>query len=399
VIGGADVRITLVACGSRGDVQPMMALALGLRDAGHDVLLCAPPEFETWVGSCSCPYHPLGAGFRNNPAMARASLRAFGRFIKQELTTEIRELPDVVRGSALVLATGLVYGVPTVAEFLHIPYRLVAFCPATTLGTSRDPLSIRLGGWLMRLALNAGYRRAVNRERSAIGLPPVRDVLRNWGGDRPIAATDAALTYVPEGATLNAVQTGYMHLRESGAMSPELEAFLDSGSPPVYVGFGSAPAVDPEKLGRLLAEVARSLQLRLVIARGWSRLDALAGGTGCLVVDDVPHPQLFPRVAAVVHHGGAGTVATAARAGVPQVVLPVMSDQFQWQSQVVKLGLGPPAGILRFVSAKKLSGAISECLSNPRYRERAREVSRALQGTNGVELTVKVVEQQLAATR
>jgi vancomycin aglycone glucosyltransferase len=393
------MRIALVACGSRGDVQPMVALALGLRDGGHDVLLCAPPEFETWVRSYSCPYHPLGAGFRNNPAMARASLRAFGRFIKQELTTEIRELPEVVRGSALVLATGLVYGVPTVAESLRIPYRLVAFCPATTLGTSRDPLSIRLGGWLMRLVLNAGYRRALNRERSAVGLPPVRDVVRNWGGDRPIAATDAALTYVPQGVTLNAVQTGYMHLRETGALSPEVGAFLDSGPPPVYVGFGSSPVLDPEKLARLLTEVASSLRVRLVIARGWSRMDALPVSTGCLVVDDVPHQQLFPRVAAVVHHGGAGTVATAARAGVPQVVLPVMADQFQWQSQVVKLGLGPPAGILRFVSAKKLSATISKCLSDPRYRERAREVSRALDGTNGVELTVRVVEEQLSATR
>jgi sterol 3beta-glucosyltransferase len=128
-------------------------------------------------------------------------------------------------------------------------------------------------------------------------------------------------------------------------------------------------------------------------------MDALPVSTGCLVVDDVPHQQLFPRVAAVVHHGGAGTVATAARAGVPQVVLPVMADQFQWQSQVVKLGLGPPAGILRFVSAKKLSATISKCLSDPRYRERAREVSRALDGTNGVELTVRVVEEQLSATR
>jgi UDP:flavonoid glycosyltransferase YjiC (YdhE family) len=144
------MKITLVACGSRGDVQPMLALALGLRRAAHEVVLTVPPEFEAWVASYGCPVRALGAGFEHNPEMKDASARSFGRFIKQELAAEIRQLPEIARGSDLVLATGLAFGARSVTEHLRIPYRLVAFAPAAILGTSQDPLTMRLGAWCAR---------------------------------------------------------------------------------------------------------------------------------------------------------------------------------------------------------------------------------------------------------
>ena len=183
-----------------------------------------------------------------------------------------------------------------------------------------------------------------------------------------------------------------MHLREPGQLDGEVEAFLDSGPPPVYVGFGSMPVPRNESLGRLLADAARTAGRRLVVASGWGGPKGTARQRDCLFVEDVPHPLLFPRVAAVVHHGGAGTVATAARAGVPQIVLPYMSDQFLWRSQVVKLGLGPKAGLLRMLSARSLSNAILECLGNEGYRRKAEEIATAIRGTDGVELTVRAVE-------
>jgi len=387
------MRVTLVACGSRGDVQPMLALALGLQGAGHDVLLTVPPDFGDWAGTYDCPVRVLGPGFRGNPEMRDAGLRSFARFTRRELSAEMRELPEIARGSDLIVATGLAFGAHSVAEHLRVPYRLVTFAPLAMMGTNKDPLWMRVATRFARVMANANLRAILNSERATLHLPSVRDVMASWAGERPISATDRALTLLPEGAIPNSVQTAYMHLRQQGTLAPEIEAFLASGPKPVYVGFGSLPIADPGKLGRTLAEVSVALQRRLVVLTKGFSLDRLANDPRCLVITEAPLEQLFPRVLAVVHHGGSGTVATAARAAVPQIVAPYMSDQFQWAALVSRLGLGPRVGMLRTLSARKLIAAITECLSNPTFAARAREVAAALaDGPDGVALTVKLLD-------
>jgi len=386
------MKIAVVSCGTRGDVQPMAALALGLNAAGHQALLHAPPENEAWVAGLGCPFRALGAGVRGNPILKGGGLGALARFVRQEIGNQVRQLREGVRGCDLMLATGLAFGAPAVAESVGIAYRYVSFGPAASLGTTKDGLGFRLLGWLAARIVDTGVLSAVNRGRSELGLPPIHDVLANSIGAGAIAATDAALTTLRPGVALRAIQTGYMHLRPSGPLTREVEAFLDSGPPPVYVGFGSMPVPRVERMTQVLEDAARTAGRRFVVASGWGGPEATARQGDCLFVDDVPHALLFPRVAAVVHHGGSGTVAAAARAGVPQVVLPHMSDQFLWRSQVVKLELGPRASLLRMLSARSLSKAVVECLGNERYKRKAEEIAAAIRGTDGVELTVRAVE-------
>jgi vancomycin aglycone glucosyltransferase len=389
------MKVALVICGSRGDVQPMVALALGLQSLGHEAHVYAPREHEDWAASYGCPFTPLGMGIRGNPDLANAGYRSLMRFVRQETLVQMDALPKALDGSGLVLSTGFAFGVPTAAELLGIPYRFVAFSPATTRGTNRDSVAARAAGWLLNKVINASHLDTINRRRQELGLPPVRSVLAHCMGDRVIAATDPALTYIREGTTLKAAQTGYMHLPTRGALSDEIVRFVESGAPPVYVGFGSMPVGDPVKTVGVLVEAGRAAGQRLIISKGWGGLQETTRHSDCLFVDDVPHELLFPRVAAVVHHGGAGTVATAARAAVPQILMPYMADQFQWRTQVVKLGLGPKASMFRMLSAKGLSRAITECLSNVRYRARAEAVARSLQGTDGVALTLKALAEDL----
>jgi vancomycin aglycone glucosyltransferase len=386
------MKITVASCGTRGDVQPMAALTLGLNAAGHRALLFAPPENEAWARSLGCPFRAMGAPVRGNPILKGGGLGALARFVRQEVGTQARQLREEVRGDDLMLATGLAFGAQGVAESLGIAYRYVSFVPAASLGTTKDSLGFRFLGWLSARIVNAGVLSAVNRSRSELGLPPIGNVLANSIGPGAIAATDAALTTVPPGVALRAVQTGYMHLGQPAQLDGEVEAFLDAGPPPVYVGFGSMPVAHPERMGRLLEDAARTTGRRFVVASGWGGPKGTARQGDCLFVDDVPHALLFPRVAAVVHHGGAGTVATAARAGVPQIVLPYMSDQFLWRSQVVRLGLGPGAGLLRMLSARSLSKALLECLGNESYKRKAEGIAAAIRGTDGVDLTVRAVE-------
>lgn len=388
------MKITLVACGSRGDVQPMLALALGLQRAGHQVVLTVPPDFEAWAGSYGCTVRSLGPGFKDNPEMRDAGPGSFRRFVKQELRAELLDLPEIAKGSDLVLAEGLAFGAHSVAEHLGVPYRLISFAPLAMMGTDKDSLGAHAALWFVRTIGNFTLRGLLNRGRAALGLPPLRDVILSWAGERPICATDAALTRLPQGAVPKSVQTGYMHLQQCGSLGPEVEAFLADGPAPVYVGFGSVPIAKPRRLGRMLAEVARSQSRRLVVLANTFTLDELRGDPRCLAIPGAPLEQLLPRVAAAVHHGGAGTVATAARAGVPQIVAPHMSDQFQWKTQVVRIGLGPAVAPFRMLSARKLTQAISECISNPRYSTRAREVAAELSGTDGVALTVELIERE-----
>ena len=165
--------------------------------------------------------------------------------------------------------------------------------------------------------------------------------------------------------------------------------FLAAGPPPVYAGFGSMPYGNRERVGRLLVEAAERAGHRLVVYRGWARIPGVGQRHTCLFVDEEPHDLLFPQVSAVIHHGGAGTVATAARAGVPQIVLPQAADQFLWRSQVVGLGLGPRAPMLRLASAASLARAITVAAGEPVYRHNAAALAARLEAApDGVAETV-----------
>ncbi len=137
------MRVAIVACGSRGDVQPMLALAVGLRDAGHDAVVCSSPDNGGWARSLGCTFEAIGDPLRDNPALAGWGLRPFNRFIRRQLYLQVRDLPRIVRGCDVVVASGLVWGVRPVAEHLRIPYRYVAFTPAGLLGTTViQPVSV-----------------------------------------------------------------------------------------------------------------------------------------------------------------------------------------------------------------------------------------------------------------
>ena len=383
------MRVALVVCGSRGDVQPMLALAAGLTAAGHDAVFCSSLDNGPWARSHGYAFEAIGDPLRDNVSLGAWEFGAFDRFIRRQIALQAQGLAPVVEGCDLVLASGLVWGVPPVAEALGIPYRYVSFVPAAFLGTSRDSIGTRLVRGLAERYADFAYGRALARARASLGLPRRRGVMRQLMGPGAIAATDPALTVVPDGARLRFTQTGYPLMARGGELSEGLRRFLDLGAPPVYVGFGSVPIANRERLGRLLVEAAHLAGQRLVVSRGWAGIGSLDHGDCCLFVDDEPHSVLFPKVSAVIHHGGAGTVATAARAGVPQIVLPHVADQFLWRGQIVGLGLGPRAPMLRMVSADSLARAMTATLTDPTYRQRALEVAAQLRAApDGVEATV-----------
>jgi vancomycin aglycone glucosyltransferase len=386
------MRVAIVVSGSRGDVQPMLALAVGLRAAGHEALVCSSPDNAAWAGSLGCAFEAIGEPLRANVALTGWGPRDFDPFIRRQIAAQVHDLPRLVDGYDIVVASGLTFGAHAVAESAGIGYRYVSLVPASFLGMSRDPLGTRLVRGIAARYADLRYGSALDRGRQALGLPRAGGVMRQLMGSLTIAATDPALTVLPQGARLLTTQTGYPILAGGKQLSDELRSFLDAGPPPLYAGFGSMPVGNRERISSLLLDAGRRAGQRLIVSRGWAEIPETTHDGSCLFIGDEPHDELFPRVSAVVHHGGAGTVATAARAGVPQIILPAAADQFLWRRTVVRLGLGPGAPMLRRASAASLRTAITTGLSDPDYRRRAAEIAaRLAEAPDGVTTTVAEV--------
>ena len=357
------MRVLLSTIGSRGDVQPLVALGLELTALGHDVQLCAPPDFREWIESVGLSATPIGPGLRSTakatPAAARPTPEQRRRMIEGTVAAQFETIGRAAEGCDVVVgATALQVAAPSIAEGMGIPYIFAAYCPAVLPSPHHAPPILAMLGDTPPAATadysdlwsqdarrwNDSWRSLLNAHRASLGLPSIVDVRTHILTERPWLAADSALAPWPDPDDGAVIQTGAWIMPDSRPLSPELEAFLDAGGPPIYFGFGSIRV--PEGLNATMIQAARALGRRAIVSHGWAELSLIDDGRDCFVVGDVNHQALFARVAAVVHHGGAGTTTAAARAGAPQVVIPQHYDQHYWAQRVKRLGIGVAHGVL-----------------------------------------------------
>jgi vancomycin aglycone glucosyltransferase len=393
------MKIAIVVNGTRGDVQPMLALATGLIRNGHEIIFCAPPENEELLKRYNCPFIVFGPNYKeifskSGHKKSGATAAPSPKEMKKETENQIDLLPEIINGSDLVLGAGFVLGVHTAADLLGVPYRFVIFYPVLLGTTKTDPLIYRALFGFGRSMTNMVMKNFINKKRSLIGLPPIRDVWENWMGDNVIVACDKELNSVREGVSFNFTQTGYILLPSQNRLPEKVENFLNSGTPPVYIGFGSNPVSHPEKYHPIFCDVQKATNQRLIISKGWANLPE-HNSSHIFYVDEMPFEYLFPRLAAIVYHGGTGTMAAATRAGIPQVAFPFIADQFENRKQIIKLGIGPAACDFKKLSARTLISAIIECTTNEKYKENAVNLSRTLRCSNGLELTLQLIEKEM----
>jgi UDP:flavonoid glycosyltransferase YjiC (YdhE family) len=393
------MKIACVILGTRGDVQPMVALATGLMAHGHEVIVCAPPENEELATRYHCPFVAFGPGIKKqvkeNPQKQKGgvAVKISPAQGKKFTADQINLLPGIIKGVDLVLGAGIVMGVHTAADILKVPYRLVAFYPII-LGTTRDdPFKNRMMFAFGRKVINLLMNGFINKHRGQYGLPPVKDIWEHWVGENAIVACDKELNPARQGVAFAFTQTGFMLLPSIKGLPPEVETFISSGKPPVYIGFGSNPIVGTEKYTRIFEQVRDTTHQRLIISRGWADFPG-SNHSDILYVDEMPFEWLFPRMAAVIYHGGMGTMAAIARAGIPQAAFPFMGDQFENRRQLVKLGLGPDTCDFKKITAHAISDAITACISKDTYRKNAAAIAQRLRQVNGIELTVQLIEKE-----
>jgi len=401
------MKVLLAPHGTRGDVQPMLALAMALRTRGHIVSFVAPDNFVAWLqshGFDAVPnsidvervLHEEGAAFDSPRWQARHFTRVLIPALFESVT---RAAVDV----DLVVGSGVQVAAASVAEARGLPYAFAVFCPCVVPSGAAPPPTVRvqtLPPWMNRALWAAGrsivdllLRRPINRQRARLGLPGDATPLATLLGDLVIVAADRDLAPLPDEAPERFVGTDAWILDEPATLDLATERFLAGGSPPVYVGFGSMVAPRADELARQAIDAIRSVGARAIVAGGWARLDAhVSADDDLLVVSQLPHLALLPRVAAVVHHGGAGTTTAAARAGRPQVVLPHILDQFYFAHRVERLGIGPRALPVPLVTADILAERIDRAINDPRIASRAAVLGEAALQRNGVDAAVELLE-------
>ena len=401
------MRALLSTIGSRGDVQPLVALATQLKALGQDVHLCVPPDFTTWIEGMGMPVTPIGPELRStgkvDPSAPRPTPEQVRAMMEGTVAAQFETVAAAARGcDMIVAATALQIAARSVAEVMRIPYVFAAYCPAVLPSRHHAPPVLAMRGDAPLAPLddytqiwaedarrwNDMWGSMLNARRTALGLAPVDDVRSYIFGDRPWLAADPVLAPWPDASDPKVFQTGAWILHDTRPLAPELEAFLDAGEPPVYFGFGSIRA--PQDLSASMITAARALGRRAIVSRGWADLELVDDAPDCIAIGEVNQQALFARVAAVVHHGGAGTTTAAARAGAPQVVIPQHYDQHYWAGRVSELGIGAPHPS-SVPTAESLTGALDRTL-RLETATRARAVGGAMRGDGALVAARRAVE-------
>ncbi|MGW1642762.1 glycosyltransferase [Streptomyces lavendulae] len=400
------MRVLLSAYDSRGGVEPLVGLAVRLLELGAEVRVCAPPdeEFAKRLAAIGVEMTPAGQSVRDLvtgktppspggvPKRAAALVAAF-----------YEQAGVAAEGCDVLVATGLVpavAGVKAVSEKLGIPYVYASYQPVSLPSPHHQPMA-RPGRPLApdvtdNVALweqdardaQEVFGEAINTHRASIGLPVLDNVRDHVFTDRPWLATDPTLAPWVQPADLDVVQTGAWVLPDERPLSADLVEFLDAGTPPVYVGFGSIPMRDPQDVARVAIEAIRGQGRRAVLSRGWADLALIDDQDDCFVVGEANHQALFRRTAAVVHHGGAGTTATATWSGTPQVIVPQGADQPYFAARVADLGIGA-AHDGPTTTVESLSAALKTALT-PDTSARATAVAAAFQA-DGAAVAAKLL--------
>jgi len=429
------MHIVLVTIGTRGDVQPYIALAQGLHSAGHKVTICTHSTFRGFIETHAVGFAPLTGDIRallasdagrrllsqQNPLAAIRQLQAIAAPLLREVMADII---TATAGADLILGSTLGYlNAMTAAQVHDIPLILAGlqpFTPTTAFPSALlAPPHRRLPGKALynRLTHLASYRllqlvsaRLVNRfRRELTGLPPLRytDVFGDLIAQRHPVLYGFSEHLLPRPADYgDAIAiTGFWFLEQAAAWQPPavLEAFLAAGAPPVYIGFGSMSDRNPAQAARIAVEALQRSGQRGILASGWEGLRAEHLPADILLIQGAPHDWLFPRMALVVHHGGVGTVAAALRAGVPQVVVPFSADQPLWAEMVYQRGAGPRPLPRSRLQATRLAATLTATLHDASLHRRVRNLAEAVQREDGVgkavEILSKIRKISLATTR
>jgi sterol 3beta-glucosyltransferase len=419
------MRITVLAIGSRGDVQPMLALAVGLQQTGrHQVRFAAPDNFEALAREHQLDFFPLGLNTQEmlGSGELKAGIESGRNFLLWFLQV-IRLIRPMLAGlmertwlacqdAETIVFSTIGIGAYHVADKLGVPCLMATPIPGLAptraypnpggvfpplpLGGNYNLLTHYLSGQILQ-ALTGSY---LNRwRRNKLNLPAIPFGIYPYyqlhGKPVPVLGSYSSIV-VPRPADWggHVHVTGYWPLETGPDWHPpaRLVDFLESGPPPVYIGFGSMASRSPRQMTHLVEEALKRLGQRGVLATGWGGLESTDLPASLIMLDSVPHAWLFPRMSAVVHHGGSGTTGAGLRAGVPSVLVPHMGDQPFWAQRVTELDVGPQPIPKRKLTAERLTEAINRAITDTSMQARAAALGERIRSEDGIGRAIEIIE-------
>ncbi|MEM9908412.1 MAG: glycosyltransferase [Cyanobacteria bacterium P01_D01_bin.44] len=421
------MKVLMVTLGSRGDVQPYVALGKGLKAAGHQVTICTSALYQAFVTDYGLDYGYMNNEFiqlmdsdagreamENTDSLwgtVRTTVKLFKR-VKPILRQSLNDIwetaqavdPDVmIMASKAIILTEPIAGKQEIPLLISMPFpQLVPSAQVPSMGFP----DLKLGAWYNRLTykivhwatgLYGGVPKAFRR--NVLQLPPkpkhlnllhradgsLIPQLHCYSGQVLPRPTDW-----PDSAYVN----GYWFLDQQDDWQPssELSAFLAVGKAPIYIGFGSMAGRHPQRLAKIAIEALQATNQRGILATGWGGLQASHLPDTIFKLDQAPHAWLFPKVSAVVHHGGAGTTAAGLRAGRPTIICPFFGDQPFWGQRVHALGVGPKPIPQKRLTVANLAQAIQEISSNARMRQTAEALGQKIRAEDGIGNAIAIIE-------
>ncbi|KAJ6681491.1 STEROL 3-BETA-GLUCOSYLTRANSFERASE [Salix koriyanagi] len=418
------LKIAMLVVGTRGDVQPFLAIAERLQEFGHHVRLATHANFCSFVRSAGVDFYPLG-GDPLELAGYMARNKGFIPSAPGEISTQRKQLkaiiesllaactePDIETGvpfkAQAIIANPPAYGHVHVAEALGIPIHIFFTMPWTPTYEFPHPLarvSQSAGYWLSYIVVDLliwwGIRAYINDFRKRkLKLPPIAYFSTYHGS---ISHLPTGYMWSPHlvpkpidwGPLVDVVGYCFLNLGSKYEPKEEFLQWIQKGTEPVYIGFGSMPLEDPKNTMGVILEALKVTGQRGIVDQGWGDLGNLMEvPDSVFLLKDCPHDWLFLQCAAVVHHGGAGTTATGLRAGCPTTIVPFFGDQFFWGDRVHQKGLGPAPIPIAKLSVEKLSNAIRFMLE-PEVKSRAMELAKLIESEDGVGAAVDAFHRHL----
>jgi len=417
------MKITILAIGTRGDVQPMVALGLRLQASGYEVRFAAPEEFESFVRQQELDYFPVRYDIKNmlkceaGQALLESGTNAtkaminIGKVISPMLSQLGSDCYLACKGSDAVihswlghyLGTSLFekYKIPTFFAFLQ-PYH-----PNQAFPSFLSPIQSNLGSLLNRTTYLMqdmlrwlSFRTAVNQWRQQeLDLPPVGiSHLKDNPALRIPTLYGFSSHFIPKPANWgeHIEMTGYWFLDDSDWQPPkDLLDFLEAGPPPVCIGFGSMMTANPAATSDIVFKALDRTKQRGLYLTGWGGLELSASTDKIFQTQAIPHSWLFPRMAAVVHHGGCGTTGAGLQAGIPSILTPFAFDQPFWGQRIFEAGLGPKPILMKKLSVEGLAAAINTAVTDKGMQKRAADIGKCIQAEDGLGNAVAAIERFL----
>ena len=412
------MKYTMICIGSTGDVRPYVLLGSELRARGHEVSICAFGDFQGMVESAGMRFLPLagdikalmGAVMRPGMSSGISFLNQVRVSLKAMLSPFLRCLEDACEGADVIVSTYFGEIIQSIAEMHGVPFiqthyfpmdpnnvTPIAAAPGQRVGRAWNRVTYPLA-YLIISTLERAY---LSEWRAAHGMRPRKitskpDYQINGHQIPVLYAMSPLLMPRPRSWGANIHMTGFWMSDQKIDYTPDekLAAFLAEGPKPVYIGFGSMTSGDMGETLRIVLQAVRESGVRAVIATGWGEVDIPEQKNVC-AVDYVPHEWLFQQVAAVVHHGGAGTTAAGVLAGKPTLVIPFGGDQPFWAMRVRMLGIGPKPIRRDKLTVAKLSSALHNLVTVKTYRVAARELGERLRMENGKGIAANIIEHEV----